>query len=638
MASINRDLRLDFFRGLALWFIFIDHVPSSVIGNLTLRNFGFSDATEIFVFISGYTAAIVYSKSRDQFGAGFMTLQVLKRCWQLYAAHILVFVFFVAQVAWAANRLSNTAILEDLNVSEFLENPTQSLVQALLLRYRPVNLDVLPLYMVLLLGLPPLLLLARISRLMVLLASLTLWLLVQIFKWSFPIYEDGSVWYFNPLGWQLLFVIGVLCAVSRNDNSPWLRWRPWLGGLAAAWLGFALLVCVCWKYPLLNDLIEPYVETWLYPIDKNNLGEARVLHFLAIAYLAGHYLPANSPVLSWSVFDPVIRSGQHSLYVFCAGILLSFVAHIILVEFGRGITMQALVVAGGLAIMSGLAYLLHWYRKKSGNRDVQVPNPTVLSIALLGMVGLIVALPQPASAQPASTKPAIDRPQRCSVPDELAPLNDPLPGLSKALRDRTASPTLVILSPQTVGVRTGNSRAITYPLRLEADLANGLPAELMRRKPRIEVIGKSRAGTAELAAMINKQVLPLKPALVIWQIGRSDARRGNPPYRFADQLDVGIKLLQQNGIDTILIDLQYHPQFEAMFRTDEYRKHLRWIAAKRDLPLFPRFEMIEYWQTQGLVDLDSNTAETENNSYDFIQDCVAFQLSRMIVSGARQSR
>ena len=138
--------------------------------------------------------------------------------------------------------------------------------------------------------------------------------------------------------------------------------------------------------------------------------------------------------------------------------------------------------------------------------------------------------------------------------------------------------------------------------------------------------------------MITKQVLPLKPSLVIWQVGRSDTRRGNPPYRFVDQLDVGLKLLKQQGIDTILLDIQYHPQFEAMFRTDEYRKHLRWVAAKRDLPLFQRYEMIEYWQSQGLVDLDSSTAGTESASFDFIQDCVSFQLTRMIVSGARRAR
>jgi hypothetical protein len=42
----RRDLRLDACRGLALWFIFIDHIPGNVFAWLTLRNYGFSDTTK----------------------------------------------------------------------------------------------------------------------------------------------------------------------------------------------------------------------------------------------------------------------------------------------------------------------------------------------------------------------------------------------------------------------------------------------------------------------------------------------------------------------------------------------------------------------------------------------------------------
>jgi cbb3-type cytochrome oxidase subunit 3 len=153
-TASRRDLRLDFFRGLALWFIFIDHVPSSVIGNLTFRNFGFSDATEIFVFISGYTAAIVYGASMRRNGFVYMLFQVLKRCWQLYAAHILLFVFFIAQITWVSNRFNNASFIEELNIMQFHDDPQESIVRALILHYRPVNLDVLPLYMALLAGFP----------------------------------------------------------------------------------------------------------------------------------------------------------------------------------------------------------------------------------------------------------------------------------------------------------------------------------------------------------------------------------------------------------------------------------------------------------------------------------------------------
>ena len=71
-TPIERDLRLDFFRGLALWMIFLDHIPSRLVSDaaswITIRNFGFSDATEIFIFISGYTASLVYGRKLAQQG------------------------------------------------------------------------------------------------------------------------------------------------------------------------------------------------------------------------------------------------------------------------------------------------------------------------------------------------------------------------------------------------------------------------------------------------------------------------------------------------------------------------------------------------------------------------------------------
>jgi hypothetical protein len=367
----RRDLRLDFFRGLALWFIFIDHVPSSIVANVTFRNFGFSDATEIFVYISGYTAAIVYGASLRRNGFVRMAFQVLKRCWQLYAAHILLFVFFIAQITWVSIRFDNASFIEELNIMQFHAQPQESIIRALILHYRPVNLDVLPLYMALLAGLPLCLWLMARSRLLTLLASAVLWVCVQHFQWAFPVYENGDTWLFNPLGWQLLFVFGAVLGSARDDDVACLRWRPWLGWLAIAWLLFSLFVTLSWKYPPLNDWVEVVVGPWLYPIDKSNFGIARLLHFLAVAYLVVRLVPENAAILNWPLAHPIIRCGQHSLYIFCVSISLSFVAHFVLVQFGRGIMMQTAVIVGGLLLMSALAYLLHWLDR--GGR--QAPSP-----------------------------------------------------------------------------------------------------------------------------------------------------------------------------------------------------------------------------------------------------------------------
>src|ERR1700681_1723077 len=89
IAPGERELRLDLFRGLALWLIYIDHLPTSVLTWFTIRNYGFSDATEIFIFISGYTAAFVYGRAMHDRGVIVASARIFKRVWQIYAAHIL---------------------------------------------------------------------------------------------------------------------------------------------------------------------------------------------------------------------------------------------------------------------------------------------------------------------------------------------------------------------------------------------------------------------------------------------------------------------------------------------------------------------------------------------------------------------
>ena len=156
-VSTERDLRLDLFRGIALWLIFLDHIPSNAVSWITIRNYGFSDATEIFVFISGYTAAFVYGRAMQQHGFIVASARVLKRAWQIYVAHVFLFAIYLAEIAYVAQSFDNPLYTEEMGVLDFLKNPDVTILQALLLKFKPVNMDVLPLYIVLLLWFPPML-------------------------------------------------------------------------------------------------------------------------------------------------------------------------------------------------------------------------------------------------------------------------------------------------------------------------------------------------------------------------------------------------------------------------------------------------------------------------------------------------
>ncbi len=122
MAEVKteRDLRLDLFRGIALWLIFLDHIPSNAVSWITIRNYGFSDATEIFVFISGYTAAFVYGRAMLTHGFTVASARVLKRAWQIYIAHVFLFVIYLAEISYVASSFNNPLFSEEMGVLDFL--------------------------------------------------------------------------------------------------------------------------------------------------------------------------------------------------------------------------------------------------------------------------------------------------------------------------------------------------------------------------------------------------------------------------------------------------------------------------------------------------------------------------------------
>ena len=150
LPAAGRDLRLDLFRGLANWAIFLDHIPHEVLNSATTRNYGFSDAADLFVFISGYTAAFVFGRIMIERGYFAAASRLVKRTLQLYAAHILVVVVYIAVIAGVSQELHDPNDLNVFNAAAFISKPLWEFFQALALRYRPVNLDVLPLYILLL--------------------------------------------------------------------------------------------------------------------------------------------------------------------------------------------------------------------------------------------------------------------------------------------------------------------------------------------------------------------------------------------------------------------------------------------------------------------------------------------------------
>src|SRR3954449_156015 len=150
----GRDLRLDLFRGLALWLIFLDHVPNNIVAWFTIPNLRLSHATRIFIFISGYTAGFGDGPAMVERGFIVAGARILKRTWQIYVAHVFLFAIYIAEISYVTSSFENPLYAEEMNALDFLKQPEITIIQALLLKFKPVNMDVLPLYIVLLLLFP----------------------------------------------------------------------------------------------------------------------------------------------------------------------------------------------------------------------------------------------------------------------------------------------------------------------------------------------------------------------------------------------------------------------------------------------------------------------------------------------------
>ncbi|MCC8963955.1 OpgC domain-containing protein [Bradyrhizobium sp. Pear76] len=368
----GRDLRLDLFRGIANWAIYLDHIPDNIVNWITTRNYGFSDAADLFVFISGYTASFVYARMMLERGFIVGATRLTKRVWQLYVAHIILFVIYIASISYLALRFGDSEIINEFNVAGLVDNATETLRQGLFLKFKPVNLDVLPLYIVLMGLFPPVLWFMLRRPNWTMLASLALWLVSRHMGWNLPAYPAGT-WYFNPFAWQVLFVFGSWCAMggARKNmhiiNSPYTLW------FCIAYMIFALIMTMAGRFPEFGAQMPDWLYSAFNPNDKTNLAPYRFLHFVVITVLVIRFIPKDWAALEWKVFDPLIVCGQQSLAVFCVGVFLSFVGHFELSMSSGSLFAQIFVSISGIAIMTIVAYYISWSKRQ--DKPIKPPAP-----------------------------------------------------------------------------------------------------------------------------------------------------------------------------------------------------------------------------------------------------------------------
>lgn len=367
VAPAGRDARLDMFRGLALVMIFINHVPGNFYEQFTSRNFGFSDAAEAFVFMSGMAAGLAYTKLFINAPLWPAIARIWGRARQLYFVHLSITLMALAIFATAALYFGAYELLGKNNLAPIFAHPLQSMIGIPLLTHQLGYLNILPLYVVLLVATPLLLPLALRWPLQTLGASVLLWIVAGQLRLNFPNYPNSGGWFFNPFSWQLIFVVGLLYGSAMKQGRRFVPRNPILFGVL---LAFVLIVLVWVKVqPVaaigmaglrwLSDAGLPFYVTWF---DKTFLALPRLAHALALFYVLAYLTPIRHFAAS-SIAAPLRLLGRHGLAIFATGTVLSLALQAVRVHMKPDLVVDALMMGSGVLLLWGLAVALETVKR-----------------------------------------------------------------------------------------------------------------------------------------------------------------------------------------------------------------------------------------------------------------------------------
>ncbi|MDH3673525.1 MAG: OpgC domain-containing protein [Gammaproteobacteria bacterium] len=356
---MGRDPRLDFFRGLAMLIIFIAHVPTNKWIWYIPARFGFSDATEMFVFLSGMASSIAFGGAFRRGGFAVGSARIGYRCWQIYACHLGLFFALAAMCAGFNFLFESPDYIARLNLGRFFNNTQEAIVHLVTLRYVPNYFDILPMYMVALALVPIVMLLSRVHILLAPAASVALYIAMWIFDLEFV--ADTTIdrpWFFNPFGWQLIFFTGFVIGMG------WVKLPKPTVPLVAACVVFIILCIPVSHWPTYSKIewLSEIRESLKPFIVKTNFGILRWVHFMALAYLIVIALRGREWILRSRIAAPFVKTGQNALPVFLMSMAMAYTAGMVLDRIGRNDLNFALVNISGLILLIALAYMFGWFK------------------------------------------------------------------------------------------------------------------------------------------------------------------------------------------------------------------------------------------------------------------------------------
>jgi hypothetical protein len=358
-AKPHYDHRIDFFRGLSLIFIFINHIPDNAFTYLTSRTYTLFDSAEVFMFLAGYSAALAYYSLVPQ-GLQALARKALRRARAILTYHLLL----IAVVMAAAYVLHDGAGIKtdyELFLEKIASDPWQVLMAAPLLAFQAPLLDILPMYVVVMLLAPYIVWLRAKSEIALLAASGLIWMFASRFFPAIPTVTYDLAWNFNPFCWQFLFAIGLAFGWRTRTGAPPITTgdaKHVLDMCCALFVIFSACVLMTIAFQTLDDAATNRLRAMYFSLNKQCLDLWRVVGLLASAYLVARIVSKDAAWLRTRKIRWICAAGAASLPIFSLTVVLSFSGKFLTMLLGGNVASDALVTAAGVAIILTVAIAL----------------------------------------------------------------------------------------------------------------------------------------------------------------------------------------------------------------------------------------------------------------------------------------
>jgi len=348
---------VDFWRGFALVSIFINHVPGIFYDQFTHRAVSISDSAELFVFLAGWSLRYVIGDISRPTPMPQVVFRLGGRAVTLYAAHMMIVMMAIAILAITARLLDNPLLLEWHNAAAVFYRPVETHIGIALLTHQLGYFDILPLYVMLMLIAPLLAVIDRLTPRLLLPASFVLYLASLVVPLTIPAWPIEGQWFFNPLCWQFIFVLGLVLG-RETGIGGWVRRNI----VPIRWVALPIVI--------VGTIFVLTGGTWIDPTEvpepkllfingKTFATPMRIIQFLALVAVMSIVYPYIVRVVPTAV-GFLAMLGRNSLEVFCSASILSLVCQIWRYALPDGIWLDTLLVAGGMSLMGLVAWLSEW--------------------------------------------------------------------------------------------------------------------------------------------------------------------------------------------------------------------------------------------------------------------------------------